>query len=446
MSDRIIQVDSKEIAAQFGGVPALAVGADLPWLESMRRDALARLAVLGLPTQRVEAWKFTNLRPLTRHRFEPAEVASATANVDLLPSLFPAKQRVHRVVFVNGRFRPDLSRLDDLPAGLQIDSLAGALAHDAEFIANYMGRTAEIDDKPFLSLNMALMADGFVVRVAENVEVSDPIEVVHLGGYSEKALSYHPRCLVVLETGARARLIEHHVGQAAGVYFANHVAEIEIGAGACLNHIRVQAESADGFHLTTLNARIARDAAYRAFGLSTGARLSRLEAAVSLVGEGAHCSLGGAYLMRGGQHCDNTTVIEHCVPNTSCNEVFKGVLDDKARAVFQGRLKVHPQAQKTDGRQLNKTILLSDDAEIDSKPELEIYADDVKCSHGATAGELDGEQLFYLRSRGLREEDARRLLIKSFLAEAVDTVVDEDCRDALTERIASWLSVKGDGA
>jgi Fe-S cluster assembly protein SufD len=446
MSARIFDVDSKEIAAQFGGIPAVAVGADLPWLETMRRDALARLGVLGLPTQRVEAWKFTNLRPLTRQRFELAEVVSAAANVDLLPSLLPAGSRAHRIVFVNGHFRPDLSRLDDLPAGLQIESLAGALAHDAEFIASHMGQTVEIDDKPFFSLNTALMSDGFFLRVAENMAVADPIEVVHLGGYSDNALSYHPRCLVVLEAGARARLIEHHVGQAAGVYFANHVAEIEIGAGACLDHIRVQAESADGFHLTTLNARIASDAAYRAFGLSTGARLSRFEAAISLVGEGAHCSLGGAYLICGGQHCDNTTVIEHCVPNTSCNEVFKGVVDDKARAVFQGRLKVHPQAQKTDGRQLNKTILLSDDAEIDSKPELEIYADDVKCSHGATAGELDGEQLFYLRSRGLPKEDARRLLITSFLAEAVDTVIDEDCRDALMERITSWLSVKGEGA
>jgi len=234
-------------------------------------------------------------------------------------------------------------------------------------------------------------------------------------------------------------VIEHHVSLGGGATFANSATEIELGDGALLHHYKMQAEGPEAFNLGTLHASVGRNAHYDGFGMSLGARLSRNEVAVRLDGEGARCHLNGAYMMRGRQHCDNTTVIEHVVPHTSCREVFKGVLDDEARAVFQGRIVVHPDAQQSDGHQLSKAMLLSEKAEIDAKPELEIYADDVKCSHGATAGDLDHEALFYLRSRGLPEARARNLLIEAFLTESVEAIAAADLCPAFLASIADWL-------
>ena len=252
-------------------------------------------------------------------------------------------------------------------------------------------------------------------------------------------MAYFPRNLIVLEKGAEATVVKHHVALGVGAYFANAVTEIDIGPGARLHHYEVQAEALEATHLSTVHARIARDATYDSFNLSIGGRLSRNEVSVRLEGEGAHCGLNGAFLMRGSEHCDNTTVIDHLVPHTTCREVFKGVLDDESRAVFQGRIVVHEDAQHTDGHQLCKTLLLSTGAEIDAKPELEIYADDVKCSHGATTGQMDETALFYLRSRGVPEALARNLLVQSFLGEAFEEIQSEEIRQAFTDQAVHWL-------
>ncbi len=431
------------LAERFGAPAAGLLGGAPPWLAELREAAMAHITAQGLPTPRRESWKYTNLRPLEKLAF--ARPNGEAVAIERLPSLLPAGAAEHRLVFVNGRFRAELSALGELPAGVALGSLAAELAGRPEVMAEHLGRIGTDEDQPLLALNTAMMDDGLVLRVGRGVAVASPIEVIYIAAAAGEPLAYHPRNLIVLEPESRAILIEHHVGLGEGATFANAATEIDLGAGASLHHYAMQAEGPEAFHIETRHARVGRDAHYDAFGMSLGARLSRNEISVRLEGQGAHCQLNGAYMVRGKQHCDNTTVIEHLVPHTSCREVFKGVLDDQARAVFQGRIVVHRDAQKSDGHQLSKAMLLSEQAEIDTKPELEIYADDVKCTHGATAGDLDHDALFYLRSRGLSETRARSLLVEAFLSETVEALAAGDLCPAFLASIADWLKTASPG-
>ena len=434
---------AQRFVEQFRARKAALPGAALPWLAERREAGIGRFAELGLPTPRVESWKYTSLRPLEKLAF--ATPNGEAVSVDRLPSLLPAGAGEHRLVFVNGHFRADLSALGNLPDGARLGSLAALLESDPEFLAENLGRLGDACEQPLLALNAALMDDGLVLHLGRGVDWTTPIEVIHIAAAVERPLAYHPRNLILLEPGSHAVLIEHHVSLGVGVSFANTASEVVLGEGAVLHHYKMQAEGPEAFHFATLHGEIGRNAHYDAFGMSLGARLSRNEISLRLAGEGAGCHLNGAYMIRGQQHCDNTTVIEHLVPNTSCREVFKGVLDDQSRAVFQGRIVVRPGAQKSDGHQLSKAMLLSERAEIDAKPELEIYADDVKCSHGASAGDLDHNALFYLRSRGLPERRARNLLVEAFLSEAVEAISAEDLCPAFLASIADWLSTRHAG-
>jgi Fe-S cluster assembly protein SufD len=427
---------------QFGALRDELPGAGLPWLRDMREDGIARFARLGLPTAQVEAWKYTRLRPLERTSFKPAG-ASAQVDLEKLPGLLPHAGVGHRVIFVNGRLRQCLALLADQPEGVELGGLADALRQDPDALAAELSRggngTDTPDGQPLLALNTALMRDGLVLRVKRGTSVALPIEVIHVGAPGNEPLAYHPRNLIVLEPGARVTVVEHYVGLGAGQYFANSGTDIRIAEGAQLHHYKIQEEGPDAIHIATTHAELARDALYDAFILTKGARLSRNEISVRLAGPGAECHLNGAYMVRGEQHCDTTTTIDHLAPQTSCREVFKGVIDDKARAVFQGRITVHPDAQQSNGHQLSKALLLSDRAEIDIKPELEIFADDVKCSHGATVGDLDRDALFYLRARGIPEAAARDILIEAFLAETINNIAAEGLCPALMSSVGHWL-------
>jgi Fe-S cluster assembly protein SufD len=414
-------------------------GAGLGWLTRLRDTGIERFKSLGLPTPKLEAWKYTRLKPLEDTRYQSVSDADSRAPVDLVPSILPARKDGPRLVFVNGRLREDLSNRGHLPKGVHVLGLREALANDADWVREHLTRIGKPDHQPLLALNTAMMDSGLVLRVERGVVVEQPIEVVFIGGLTDHPAAYFPRNLIVLEDGASATLVKHHAGAGVRAYLANAVTEIDVGRGASLRHYRVQAESRDATHLATTHVRVGRDATYENFTLAIGGRLSRNEISVRLEGEGGHCSVNGAYLMRGSEHCDNTTLIEHLVPNTTCREVFKGVLDDESRAVFQGRIVVHKDAQKSNGHQLCKALLLSTGAEIDAKPELEIYADDVKCSHGATTGQLDETALFYLRSRGVPEALARNLLVQSFLGEALDEIKSDEVRAALHDRIVHSL-------
>jgi len=424
---------------QFAEASAGLIGSGLAWLDERRQTGIAQFNDLGLPTTKLEAWKYTHLRSLDEAKFRSARAEDADATVDLIPSLLPAGPVRPRLVFVNGFLRRDLSAADGLPEGVHVECMAEALERDPDWVAQHIGAAIEAEDNALLALNTALMDSGVIIRVGAGVAVEQPIELVFMTGLTESPVAYHPRNLIVMEEGSEATLINHYAGAGTGAYFTNTATEITIEDGATLHHYRIQEENRDATHIAGEHVRIARDATYDSFGLAVGGRMSRTEVFARLEGEGGHCRLSGAYMMRGREHCDNTTLIEHLVPNTSCREVFMGVLNDEARAVFQGRIVVHPDAQGTDGHQLSRALLLSDGAEMDTKPELEIYADDVKCSHGATTGQLDETSLFYLRSRGIPEALARNLLVQSFLGEALSEIARDDVRDAMMDKIIHWL-------
>lgn len=414
-------------------------GHALPWLHNLREESIGRFNELGFPTPKVESWKYTNLRALERTVFHPATEQTAVVSIDTVPSLIGQKAG-HRAVFVNGHFREDLSSLGKLPKGAEVMSFAEALKNDPQFLESRVDQIAKnADEQPLYQLNSALMQDGLVLRVREGAKIEQPIEAIFVSLAEDEPLAFHPRHLIVMENGSEATLVEYHVSLGGGTTFANIATEIDVGKDARLHHYKLQNESDSAFHVNTLHGRIGESALYDGFGLSIGSKLSRNEMHLRLEGSFADARLNGSYLMRGKQHCDNTTLIEHCVPDTSCCEIFKGALTDKGRGVFQGKLHVHPDAQRTDGYQLSRALLLSDESEVDAKPELEIYADDVKCSHGSTAGSLDETALFYLRSRGIPYPAARRLLVESFLGEVVEQMVSEDLQGAFMERISDWL-------
>lgn len=422
-------------------------GTGLEWLDELREQGAGAFLAAGLPTRKLEAWKYTDLRLLERAEFAPSSVhagrSAGDSVLDRVPALFGLDDVAARLVFIDGRFREDLSRLDRLPAGVVLEDLATAVRDRPALVQAHLGRADHLAAQPLLALNTAWIDDGFVLKVPRGVRVEAPIEILTVSGSADDPIASYPRGLIVVEEGAAASVIDHAAGYGDVASFTNSVLDISVGAGGSLRHYRVQAEGPEAFSVATVRVALGADAEYEAFSFATGGRLSRLDARVTLDGRGARCGLSGAFLMRGKQHCDHTTVVEHRVAGTSCREVFKGVLDEQARGVFQGRIVVHRNAQKTDGHQSCKTLLLSDAAEIDAKPELEIFADDVKCSHGATAGQLNDDALFYLRSRGVDEATARRLLIEAFVADALEEVSWLPMRARLGESVAEWMTPKG---
>jgi Fe-S cluster assembly protein SufD len=434
-------LDSRAIALpyaeRFAAVAASLPGHDIPWLRELRREAAARFARLGLPSPRVEQWKYTNLNTLAVVPFEKRELADDDG--DKRPVALPSALSPHRLVFVNGCYRPDQSRLDGLSSSVTVGSLVEALRQDSDSLRPVLGDALAAED-PLLALNAAFMTDGYVFRLAPGAAPDQPIELLFVTT-SEAVAAHHLRNLITLEAGSRATLIERYIGEgAAATYWSHPVCDVRLGEGATLRHYKLQDEGHKAFHLAATAVQAERDARYESFVLTTGAALARNEIKVILDGTGASCRLDGGYLARGRQHVDTTTEIIHAQPHTTSEEVYKGVLDDRARGVFQGRIVVKPDAQKSDGHQLSKAILLSERAEIDTKPELEIYADDVKCSHGATAGELDEDALFYLRARGIDMAEARRLLIGAFIGDALENVTDPMVRTGLQHHINAWMA------
>jgi Fe-S cluster assembly protein SufD len=401
------------------------------WLAENRQAALAHFDTLGFPTRREEAWRFTDLRPLQRAAFTP-QVGNAKAD----PAPWRLAGASHRIVIVNGGFAPDLSEIGALPAGAWLASTARTLAErpalfEAAFEASDTG-----GKQPFASLNAAFFADGFVLALEDGVMLDRPVEIIHLADAKDRP-SFHLRSLVRLGKGSRAQLIETFAGK--GEYWTNEVAALRLAPEAALLHIRFQDEAADAIHFALTRAELDRAARYEGFVLNLGARLSRQDVLVKLAGEGAHCGIDGASLLCGEQEAAIATFIEHAAPGGTTRELIKCVADDRAHGIFLGRIAVRPDAQRTDAHQLSRNLLLSQRAAIDTKPELEILADDVKCSHGATVGDLDEETLFYLRSRGIPLIEARQVLIEAFAADALDRIADPALRAHLTGHLGRWL-------
>ena len=417
-------------------VAAALPGEGLPWLDALRAEA-RRLSADGLPGTRNEAWKYTSLAPLAALDFA-SPAAGAIAAAELGPDAFDAVDGPC-LVFVNGRLSAQHSTFDTLPAGVRVVGLAQGLADDPGQVEALIGKAAPLNGDPMAAFNAAFAADGCIVETQSGVQVEEPVTLRFVAAPGSEPLAYHPRVIVRAGPDSRLTLVECHEGPGDGVTWSNPFVDARVGERAVLDHVKLQIEGDGAYHTALTKAALAGEGRYESHLLAVGARLARHEVHVRFDGEGARCDLRGGYMARGSQHVDNTTVIDHAVPRCESREVYKGVLDDTARGVFQGKIVVRQDAQKTDGHQLSRTLLLSPRAEIDTKPELEIYADDVKCSHGATAGEPEADQLFYLRSRGLDRRTALALIVEGFMGELLEEIGHEPVRAALAARVADWI-------
>ena len=342
-----------------------------------------------------------------------------------------------RLVFVNGIYAPEFSRIANLPQGLMVKSLGELITQDESAMAPQLGRHADAQRQPFVALNSAFLEDGAVISVSPGCRLERPIYLVFVSTAGKEPVLSHPRTLILLGAGSEAKIVESYLGLGDGAYFCNAVTELVGEPDAVIEHYRIQQENDAGFHVGSVEANLARGCHLTAHAVSLSGALVRNNVHVVLDGEGAECVLNGLYLADGKQHIDNFTEIEHAKPRARSLELYKGILGGSAHGVFNGKIIVHKDAQKTDARQNNKNLLLSADAVIHSKPQLEIYADDVKCSHGSTIGQLDGDALFYLRSRGLGVEEARNLLSFAFASDVVGRIKIDSLRQRLDEYLVA---------
>ena len=424
---------------QFAAQRAALPGNGIAWLDDAREAAIARFAEVGFPTNRDERWKFTDLRRFARTSYAPAPRRANGVAAGDIAAFLPDGLDCHLMVFVDGHARPDLSDIGALPEGARLISLAEVIADDAELVEPMLADAGVTDAFGPAALNAALMADGAVLTLAPGVMLEKPVHLLYLGAGGAAPAAAHLRNLVVAGAGSAATLIESYAPAGGGAFWTNAVTDIAVDRDAAIRHVKVQAEGAETIHIAATRVRLGGGARYDSFAASVGGRLSRNEISAVFDGEHGECRLGGAYLPRGRQHMDTTTLIDHAKPECTSHEHYRGVIDDQARGVFQGKIVVRAGAQKTDAHQLNKNLLLSETARVDTKPELEILADDVKCSHGATAGELDADALFYLRSRGIDAESAQNLLVEAFVGEIIETVEDDAIKAHLWRVVTGWL-------
>ena len=397
-------------------------------LMALRRAALERFVAAGFPTQRQEDWKYTNLRRLETRTFAPA--ASTAVALDAHEQHWIANAGI-RVVLINGHWMPALSSVGAQLPGMTLLTLKQWSQHDPAAVAAFIAQTSRAQPGVLEDLNVAFFEDGVVLDLAAGASPDQPIYVVHQWSEGAAQLMSSPRVIVRVAPNSRCTVIEHFIGGTAGECFTNAVAEIDVATGASVEHYRIQQESGRAFHIGHVNVRVQQDGRYASHDIALGASLARLNLGTILQGPGAHVALHGLLAPLANQHLDSHTTIDHAAPHTTSDENYRGIAGERGRGVFNGKVIVRPDAQKTDARQSSRNLLLAPGAEIDTKPELEIYANDVKCSHGATTGQLDATALFYLRSRGLDEAAARALLIRAFAESVVSSIGSPAVRNHL---------------
>ena len=401
------------------------------WARSLKLSAITRFEALGFPTTKNEDWHFTSVAPIAERDFDLlAPPTHRVTAAQLAPFTFGATDW-HTLVFVNGRYDAALSSTAGLPEGVTLVPLERAFDELPLLVEQHLGKVAAYEAQTFTAMNTAFLDDGAVLHVAREVEVAKPIHLLFVSEASAGTGTSQPHNLIVLDRFAKATVIESYAGLGDGSYFTNVVTEAIVGDGATLTHLKLQRESPKAYHVGTVDVRQARDSHLVSFSFATGAALSRTNIYTELRGEGCGATLNGLYLGDGEQHIDHQTRIEHVEPNCYSREHYKGILDGSAHGVFNGKVFVHPAAQKTDGKQTNNTLLLSEKAQIDTKPQLEIFADDVKCTHGATVGRLDETSLFYMKSRGINARAARELLTYAFAADVLETIEQVEVREEL---------------
>ena len=415
-------------AAQF---EAIKEAVSLPGtLAALRDDAFAGFGRLGFPSTRLEDWRFTNVSPIAETQFS---VASAPADYDraALEALRLPALGGPELVFVNGLFEPALSTTEGLPHGVKARSLASVLAQDPDTLSPYLGRLASTENKAFTALNTAFLRDGAVVEVPAGVVVERPIHLVFVSMSSETPALSQPRVLLLAGANSQVRVVESHAGDRDVAYLSNAVTEVLVDEHAVVDHYALIREAESAFHIGALHAKLGRASRFSSHAITLSGSIVRNEGIVVLDGEGGECTLNGLYLAEASQLVDNQTTIDHAQPHCDSHELYKGILDGRSRGVFNGKIVVRLDAQKTDAKQSNKALLLSEDAQVTTKPQLEIFADDVKCTHGATVGQLDEDSLFYLRSRALSEHQARQLLIHAFAADLLGHIKIDAIRHQL---------------
>jgi Fe-S cluster assembly protein SufD len=413
----------------------------VPWLELVRNSAIDRFEQLGFPTVHAEEWKYTNLAPLAKQSFVPATRAT-NASLDGAQFVYPETATAHLVV-VNGFLSEELSVRTGLENAVAIDLLSAvADARYNKIARNYLARNAGYHNNGLAALNTAFMQSGLFLWIPKNVKIETPIQVTFVTDAEHDDAASFPRLLVVAEENSSATLIESFVFTRDRQYFTNAIAEVVLKEGARLEHYRMQRESDNAFHTSITSASLGRSASYDTTSINLGGRLSRHDIAVVLDHEGAECRVDGLYLAGADQHTDTHSVIDHQQPHCTSHQLYKGILDGNARAVFNGKIFVREGAQKTDAMQTNKNLLLSPQARVDTKPQLEIYADDVKCAHGAAVGQIDEEELFYLRARGINPELGRNLLTYGFAEEVIGKIKIDSLRSQLDEIVLRQLNTQ----
>lgn len=392
------------------------------WIFPLRKAGIARFAELGFPTTTQEDWRFTNVAPIAKLPFKPVfEAPADTISIEALAGFALMSQPAHRLVFLNGHLSTTLSSFHST-AGITVTSLAAALETNHPALEKHLARHARTETEAFSALNTAFFQDGGFVHLAPGKVLDKPVHLVYVTTAKEAGVTSHPRNLILAEANSQATILESYVSLQDAAYFTNAVTELVLGESAVIEHCKFQDESLSAFHLAAIHAHLGQGANLASHSMALGGRISRNNIRMYLGGEGVECLLNGLYVTRGDQLADHHMVVEHAQPHCNSHEYFNGILDGKSKGVFHGRIYVHPIAQKTDAKQTNKNLLLSDEATVDTKPQLEIYADDVKCTHGATIGQLNEESIFYLRARGIGVETARRMLIHAFAGEITERV------------------------
>ena len=422
------------------------------WLQRIRKAGIARFSALGFPTVHDEEWRNTNVSAIAKvpfasvaERGEPC-VRPALKSLEGVSAKTLKEFTFHtsnniQLVFVNGRFCKEFSNTNALPAGVKAGSLAAALNTEGNLVETHLGKYAEFENHAFVALNTAFIEDGAFIHIAKGTVVEAPIHLMFVSTELCEASVAYPRNLILAESDSKAAIVESYIGLGAGsnTYLTNTVTELVAGKNAVVEHYKLQRESIDAFHVATLQIHQDRGSNVTSFSIALGGALVRNEVNAVLDGENCECTLNGLYVLNHEQLVDNHTLIDHAKPHCASHELYKGVLDGKSRGVFNGRILVRPDAQKTDAKQTNKTLLLSEDSQINTQPQLKIYADDVKCTHGATIGQLDKDAIFYLRSRGIGENDARGILTFAFANDVVSRIKCAPVKAVLEDIVASVL-------
>jgi len=438
-----VETFARDLERVRGGL----AGADSRWLTSMRRRAMEALAAGGFPTVRDEDWKYTSVLPVLRDTLEPVLPDESRLDAESLRSLLSNATGLGAdatcIVFVDGNFRAPLSRIAT-GTGVRVSSLRDRLEASPADLEPWLGKYLPADARGFAALNTAFLDDGAVIEIVARAQIEKPIHVVYLATARERAWVAHPRDLIVAHEGCSAVVVEQYLGESGGKYLTNAATEISVGANAVLGHLRIQDEAQTAFHVARVEVEQAAGSTLVSHTFGFGAALSRTEIAVKLAGEEAECRLSGLYLGDGSRHLDHHLHVDHARPRTRSEQLYKGVLEDKSRGVFTGRVVVRAGAQKIKATQKNPSLLLGAGAVAETRPQLEIHADDVQCNHGATIGRLSEDALFYLLSRGIDAREARRILVAGFAAEVVEGVVPPSLRAAMTAAVAAQIATLGD--